>query len=423
MISVKKKLLLYFPATGPGGVQSIILRFAEAAYRLKVPISIIDHPRGYISEKISLNYLIGRYVNLVISDSLDKLSLSDDHTFICFNHQLPVAGKLYFLYGINFVFWDVHSITIQDMLSIKLFNRKILSISPKRFLKQIQQDFKIITIDAVSAENLKTITGVNDMVTVIGIPITVKQQPIISFNPSLNPLRVVYIGRAVDWKVFPFIYCAKKLLTTYENTKFQWHVYTDDANKFLELATKIVFSSSLKLNIFENFTVDDIWLKELDKASLCIGMGTSQFESLLLNLPTLLIPAIADELELEKFDPVWAHTLPDFVFGCDASTLVIFENVYAARCIRLTDKKFNWSDEDFNRISAYSERARLLYSSELIFLKVIDICATNGEYDSYKTLSFAEVRLSNTWNNLVTKLKKLCQFNLHLIKNFRCWKT
>lgn len=402
-----KRLLFYFPSCGPGGIQSIILRMADASAQTGHQITIIDSHDGYISKNLNRSLSGSECINLIISNRIDNLHISSDHIFVCFNHQLVIAKKFHQVYNINFIYWDVHSNTLAELLSIKAFSQTLIKISPKRLFLRLQLESRLITIDKVSEHYLHYLSGNSSPISVLGIPISLGKKPRSTLNAFSNIVRIVYIGRSVDWKVIPFLYCAKKIKEVYRFNRLIWDVYTDSAIEFQRISDTLEFSGDFDLNYHENYTIDEIWKNEFERVSICIGMGTAQFESALLNIPTLLVPAITDKNLLEEYDPIWVHTLPDYVLGYDESTKYAFESIDGSSFLRLSHGPLKCNAETFKSIDFFACHAREIYAHSSILLKLLNIAKNTSNVDSSYIFKIPEVFIGISWQYFILSVKSL----------------
>lgn len=363
---VMKKLAFFFPANSPGGVQSIIVRLIKFAFDNKLPFIVIDYKNGYVSSQIKKLSLDAYNKHVIIVKSLSECNFMSEYTFVAFNWQLKFAYFFQKKFKSNFIYWDVHSTSLKQLLDISIFGVRIFSLSTRNLISSLVRESRVLTIDLVSKELLQRMSFSDDIV-VTGIPITT---PYSGFNLTLpekeGVLNIAYIGRAVDWKVIPFFYGLSKVIEKEFSYKVKCNVYTDSKVDFISLLPDGYVELDCELNFYEGFSMDEIIKKENGVVNLSMGMGTSQFELMIFGVPTLLIPAVVDEKLLSEFEPIWTHLLPPYVYGFDESTAYLFNSIELPENISLGDAGFSWRKRQLELVEEAACKALALYSSENI---------------------------------------------------------
>lgn len=353
------KLAFFFPSSGPGGVQSIIIRLIKHAYTNHLPFVVLDYDGGYVSSQIKEFSDDAFMKHVVIVDTLRECYFMSDYTFVAFNWQIDLAEFFERHFKSSFIYWDVHSISLDNILNLCLFGRCLKSQNSRRFLSVLTEESRVLTIDLISKNYIEEKSG-SDNVTVTGIPISHLTDNIhFTLPPPSNGIHIVYIARAVDWKVIPFHYCLLKVIAKYSNFPISCHIYTDDRDRFIELMPNdsSVLDLGCELTIFDGFSMDEIVSRERERVNLSIGMGTSQFELLTYGVPALLIPAITDIDLLMRFEPIWTHLLPDYVYGFDQSTVDCFYRIDLPPSVTLANANFSWLP---NQLADVKEKANLI---------------------------------------------------------------
>lgn len=402
------QLAFFFPSSGPGGVQSIIIRLIKHAYVTGLSFIVLDYNGGYISSQIKGFNHDAFLKHVVIIDSFRECHFMTNYTFVAFNWQLSIAEYLERKFKTNFIYWDVHSISLDNILDLCLFGHRFKSQNSGRLLSVLADESRFLTIDLVSKKYIEDKSG-SDKVTVTGIPIShLADATHFILPPPSNGIHIVYIARAVDWKVIPFYYCLQKVVREYSDFSIVCHVYTDNRDKFKQLLP--VGSSVLgcELELFDGCSMDDIVSRERQQVNLSIGMGTSQFELLTYGVPTLLIPAVTDVDLLNRFDPLWTHMLPHYVYGFDQSTVDCFFSIELPPCVSLSNAKFSWLPDQLTDVKAKANLILDLYSSA----KVSEILLYKSQ-DMDKTPSNAwklkEFKIYHLWSSVVGFFKSKFQ--------------
>lgn len=401
-----KKLAFFFPANGPGGVQSIIIRLIKYAFEKRLPFIVLDYKDGYVASQIERISIDAFREHVIIVKSLSECHFMSDYTFVAFNWQLNFAYLFQTKYKSNFIYWDVHSTSLKHLLDISVFGRCLLSLSTENLICSLASESRILTIDLVSKKLLQRISFSDDII-VTGIPITSPKSNFIFSSPvTENVLNVVYIGRAVDWKVIPFLYGLSKVIDQYSSYKIKCNVYTDCKEEFVKLLPIFYLDLNCVLSFFDGFSMDEIIKKEDGLVNLSIGMGTSQFELMIFGVPTLLIPAIVDDKRLSEFEPIWTHLLPPYVYGFDESTSSIFTEIELPKNISLNDAGFLWKPQQLEIVKEKSLNVLDLYSSENI-CNILLSRADDANSAPSKAWRFFSFKLFIFWSSVVHLLKRI----------------
>ncbi|GJA18761.1 hypothetical protein KAM336_17820 [Aeromonas caviae] len=401
------RLAFFFPSSGPGGIQSIIIRLIRHAHLNGEPIIVIDYDGGYISTQLKSisNEVFNKHVFII--KSLNDCSFMSEYTFVSFNWQISLAEFFERKYGSRFIYWDVHSNSLDEVLNICVFGRCIKKQKIDRFLSVLTQENRVLTIDLVSKKLIEEKSKSNN-ITVTGIPISHSEIDCQFSLPSPSQgLHVVYIARAVDWKVVPFYFSMSKILKMYPDFTISCNVYTDNRNDFINLMPYDMIFRSCEISIFDGFSMDEIISRESGRVNLSMGMGTSQFELMLYGVPTLLIPAKTSAPVLEQFDPLWTHMMPDYIYGFDDSTTDIFKSLDLPDNIGLSSSGFSWSVKELVNVKEHANLVMELYSCRTVS-KILQNKAREVSCIKSKVWELKEVQLYMHWMALVNFVKKLC---------------
>lgn len=108
------------------------------------------------------------------------------------------------------------------------------------------------------------------------------------YTPSIlleKLLRIVYVGRAINWKVFPMLKIIKDIEKTEFVNKIQITIITDNKINFKHL---LGYDSDLKIIFVENLTRSELNSYLLHNCDLYIGMGTSCLDAAKMGIPSVL---------------------------------------------------------------------------------------------------------------------------------------
>jgi hypothetical protein len=390
------KYLFYFPSDGPGGVQSIILGLAKHPELSKCML-ILDHKGGFISNSL-LEASHSAEVRLIdkekssIRRTIKKIAdnrCGEEYCMILFNWQiglipLCIANKM------KFLLWDVHSEAIEKVVSLSIRSHFFKIISPKKLYRALQLDGLVLTIDNPSRNYLYDITKISKPeIKITGIPITTHSGDL-SVSSLKNKLNLVYMGRAVKWKIDPLIWALENIQNKYPSYPINVDIFTDDIKSFSSRldGSKFIKQSGIQFEFYQNVSSDDVF-SQGKYYNLALGMGTSQLEFLKRGIPTLTIPAISELNILEQLDIYWLHLLPSFFFGFDLTSIKsVALNEINDACFKNSD--FIWSELDLIEVHSAAKSVNELYSFENVFSQVSFSSANNlnSRFYLYLSLSF-----------------------------------
>ena len=399
-------LTFYFPADGPGGIQSIIVRLARAAYEVACPMVVYDHPDGYVSRTLKEQSPEAwkRFV-IEVSD-FSGVMPGKGSVFVAFNWQLPLARRLQRRCGIEYLLWDVHSAAIESMFWMSLFGRPIFKLDSAPFLKQAGHEQRLLTIDLGAKGFINRTVGEDSKAGVTGIPLDLQREAEVPRVKSDGPIRVVYVGRSVGWKVSPMDYALGEILETYPESCLEVAIYTDDAEAYRGLTSWRTGGRLLSYTIVQGKNIDEIWECERERVDLAVGMGTSQFEFLVRGVPSLMVPASRDFAILKKHGLFWVHRMPPFVFGFDEASVADFSGFVLPQRARFGQEPFGWTQAEMEEVLAEGRRVGELYGAPAVLGRLQDQ-AGRLVPGNPRSLMDCRLGISSGWSGVVASLKSL----------------
>lgn len=151
------------------------------------------------------------------------------------------------------------------------------------------------------------------------IPVAVPPQNnyLLTFRDIPGVLKISYIGRSVDWKIFPL----KKILDDIVSVngmgkKIIFSIVTDsiEALKKLLDVKKYEQHDFIKINLVEKLLPSEIKTFLLQNADLNFGMGTTALESAQSGIPTILMDYSSAEF-LKAYRYKWLYQTACFSLG------------------------------------------------------------------------------------------------------------
>lgn len=103
-----------------------------------------------------------------------------------------------------------------------------------------------------------------------------------------NSLCLTYVGRSVDWKIYPVRRMIEDLNSSSLPITVVFYIVTDDACEF---ATKLppITNTNLSIRYLENLLPDELNTFLRENSDIHVGMATSALEGAKLGIPTILI--------------------------------------------------------------------------------------------------------------------------------------
>lgn len=153
-----------------------------------------------------------------------------------------------------------------------------------------------------------------------------------------------YVGRAIDWKIFPVRKILKDLAAVVsQGQNVIVSIITDDQNKFRAGLPQV--SENVKLEFYENLSPAELneFLKK--NADIHFAMGTSALDGAKLGIPTILIDLAHSEFP-DDYRYGFVHQTPPTFIGTDANKSSHFNGMTMSEVLRLAKDK-----ESLDRIS------------------------------------------------------------------------
>jgi len=306
-------LILFFPfnKNNPGGVQSLLINIGFYLVGKNIEFKLIDRDDGILFH--NLKQYSDKFKFIHINDKNLNKKIENDDIII-----LTTFSLISYLKGVNcrVLLW---SVGIDPFLSdyYTIYGHKIPIISrffQKKFIKYLHTHNSLVFMDNKGPEIIKKFFDyVIKPVKIVPIPIYIPNEN--EYNKKCNNnevLTISYIGRAVKWKINPFI----KLLEDMKNLKLEnitIILITDDVQAFKSQLP--IFTSQMPIQYFENITGN--YLKEflIKNVSIAFGMGTVALESASLGIPTVLIDGCNDLLPNNYQNYRWLYDSEDTRLG------------------------------------------------------------------------------------------------------------
>ncbi|PHJ40205.1 hypothetical protein [Vibrio sp. PID17_43] len=216
-----------------GGAQRLVVSFAKSLSNLNYSVKIIDYSSGYCYgyfEKKPNNCI--EIISFDECESIGDLSLIDvdkDDVWVLFNSDY-INFSVYEKIEGKILFYDLLYPNIPKLFSTRYGDIPFLSSSSrKKFFKSIIDKKALCVVDVEAQLWLRN--NLNVHVPLVNIPVVKSRK---SYNPSYTTGNeseyVVYVARACDWKVMPFLKVIEDLFRV--NCALKFKIFTDDSKLF-----------------------------------------------------------------------------------------------------------------------------------------------------------------------------------------------
>ncbi|MBN1970702.1 MAG: hypothetical protein JXR48_05055 [Candidatus Delongbacteria bacterium] len=303
-----------------GGVPVLIKNLIEYFDRNKIDYRLLCFSKSYIYESLKSS---NKTKHIILIDNINKhdyhkLVGSEDHLICTY-----FPSELYYFIKSNpfIVFWNVFPTTLVDVNKFGKLNLKILTT---KLISYFELKKSLFFMDW---EGIKEISRSNKLLincpNYLTIPIQMNSNIFMERRHCIEEIKISYIGRSEEWKIFPLRKLIKDLSYVSLNYKVSLSVFTD--NKIIiQNRIKDIDVQELEVCIYEKMNeneITNILNKEID---INVSMGTSSILGASLGIPTLLIDASNSELEFYKYK--WLYETKGFSLGTLINSNRFYEN-------------------------------------------------------------------------------------------------
>lgn len=279
-----------FDATSSGAAV-VILNLARGLILKNQKVLLISRVDGSLHNELKdLDPDLLVVVNNDAESVYRVMDLVSDNDTIITTHYYTVFKK-FKKKNPKIIFYCVNitSLTVAN-LYFKKWNLKALT---RRLVERISTRGGLLFIDSYALEENERLLDViiRDPL-FLPIPVEVPATNLWE-NREKKPGNVsfTYVGRAVDWKIFPvrkLLDDISKLYLPEENPKIKFHIVTDNKNEFnKQIADKV--SPLVEIRFHENLSQRELSAFLLEHSSLHFAMGTSSLDGAKLGVPAILL--------------------------------------------------------------------------------------------------------------------------------------
>jgi hypothetical protein len=280
-------ITFFFTFKDVGGVQVLIFNLMRELFRNNIRTKLIYHKDSWLTTELD-KYNIGyEFFNI---EDINKKGIKEfiHHDDIIVPFML--FKELIFFRKINpfLLFWSVYPYALGSYNNDYKFHSKLVR---KRLIKKMVRKSGLVFMDDVGVNFIENQFGLKINASLLSIPISIYNEnkflnrQNINYNNKIN---VTYLGRSVDWKVYPVI----KVINDINNCKYErkeivLHIITDDVEYFKKLLKNAY--PNFEIKFYSGLSGDELSNFLITKSDLHIAMGTSCLEGSSLGIPSILI--------------------------------------------------------------------------------------------------------------------------------------
>lgn len=272
-----------FPVTNGvmGGVQMILINLIPyLADNELYKIRLYDYNDGVVKTKIFGDYP-SINIDFIELDGCDLfIPNKGDETFVLFGFQFIRYGLLFKnKSGVKILNWDVFYPQWSNIDTIKGF--KIPGVG-KMICNLLSQNNSQIFMELNGLKEFSRYDNNISISNIVPVPVPMKKKFTVRKFSKNKPIHIGYIGRAVDWKIFPLVHFVHDMKRI--GVSFKLSVFTNDSLPF-EKALDGFYETNVKYIVGKSgFELEGLLL-DID---LGFSMGTAALDFARNSIPTIL---------------------------------------------------------------------------------------------------------------------------------------
>lgn len=296
-----------------GGVPTLFYNLARGFIRQNVDFTLIAYKDSVIHdlfEKLHSTYSFWEYSE-ISNDSIEKKIKKDDVIIITWwDPKLKLFAKV----NPNIIFWNVFPDTLK--LSNQIRGKFLLKKKTKLLIEKMIFLNGLILMDDAPFNWFAEFNLKKNYEILLPIPICIENNWFFTSKKETQTLRISYIGRAEEWKIFPLL----KIINDISNLgnvrkSIVLNVITDNILRLKETIDKIKMKSNkLQIRYFDNIPNGELSGFLLENTDLNIGMGTALLESAKIGIPSLMIDP-SNVTILDNYRYRWLYETKNYNLG------------------------------------------------------------------------------------------------------------
>ena len=281
-----------------GGVQNLILNISKACKHYGVKIKIITYTTSFVYKAA-----VEQAIPFTFIDARGDFAgqVNADDTLICFG-SLELFLSLFVKTDASMIYWSVFPDTLVKTFQFKIpcirnkfsKNNVLSRFFTKRLINQLHETSSAYFMDdshlSVARHYYPSLPFTTE--NLLPIPIEIKQ----NFSPGLSKysdkLKIGYMGRAEDWKIYPFIKLVEDIKSLGQEYKIEICIISENPNRYLSFMNELNINySGIKFKMVEGVSGNNLTELLQKEIHVLFSHGTSLLEACKTGVPAIIIDA------------------------------------------------------------------------------------------------------------------------------------
>jgi hypothetical protein len=291
-------IYFYYPVNThkPGGVQNLILNIARGLYSKGINCGILTFLNGYIHKQVIEEKLDCTFID---ADKPNLEGIKPDDVFVIFGALEPALKDLK---GVNarILYWSVFPDTLIQTFKIRIPARSevysnanpLSKYYTRRLAHTLANGHSGFFMDESHLKVLENygVKGVFNHQNLLPIPVKVGARPTLkNLPPKGETLRLAYIGRAEDWKMFPFVSLVRDLENVHSNFSICIDIISEEPGQYLSFLEKhFHLPENIRFELHDDLAGESLTTFLLTHTHLLFAMGTSLLEGCKAGVPAII---------------------------------------------------------------------------------------------------------------------------------------
>lgn len=295
-----------------GGYTTLILTLITELHRQGQEVLLINYKSGLIAHELEK---AGVNITIIDKDELSKVNVGQ---YLISSDILIVPRfyeflKVFFDINPKVIYYDINDFICR--ISEYKFGIR-LSFLGKRLVKKLLFRSSLIFMDDTGPNNLEREFGIK-VKEPIFLPVPIPGEP---ENVYLNVKRnldqginIAYIGRSVDWKMYPLKKIIEDCLSV--EGKINFHIVVDSISVFGNFIVPEKYENErISFQLYENLLPSEIHAFLESNVDIYFGMGTTAIQAASIGIPTILMDFSTKPLP-ENYSYRWFSDTESYCLG------------------------------------------------------------------------------------------------------------
>ncbi len=337
-----------------GGYTTLIMTLIKELHRIGHEVILINYKNGLIAKELKKS---GIEITIIERAELNRKNAGN---FIRSSDVLVIPRfyeSLKALFDINpkVIYYDINDYICR--ISDYRFGIKLPFLG-KKLIRKLIDARGLAFMDDTGPLNLEREFGIK-ISTPEYLPVPIEDERSNVFLNSAKELnegviRITYIGRAVDWKMYPLRKIIEDCALTNEAVEF--HIAVDNVASFRNyIHIESYQDTQLTFKVSENLLPSEIRPFLIEHADLHFGMGTTALHAASIGIPTILMDFSSNPFP-EDYTYRWFSESRNFSLGKNIATASIPKGIAfkdILHLLRNKQERERISDDAFRYVAKY----------------------------------------------------------------------